>query len=128
MSYLPIKIIEKFVNHIKPEFRDIVLELRNLIAEAAPHAHEEIRHHGLSYYHEKQGGPVSAGICGIGIYADHVCLIFIHGFFLPDPERLLEGDRKYMRHVKLASFERAPWEALKELISESSRLDLRSLG
>jgi len=125
---LPVAVIEKFLTHTQPHLRDIVLELRNLIAEVTPHAHEEIRQHSLSYYHEKQGGPVSAGICGIGIFADHVRLIFIHGFFLPDPERLLEGDRKYMRHVKLASFERAPWEALKELISESSRLDIRSLG
>jgi hypothetical protein len=125
---LPIAVIEKFLFRVKPDLRDIVLELRNLIAEAAPQAHEEIRHHSLSYYYEKQGGPVSAGICGIGIYVDHVRLIFIHGYFLPDPEGLLEGERKYMRYVKLTYFESAPWKALKELISESSRLDIRSLG
>jgi len=119
--------IEAFLQNTPAQFQDIVLELRNLIVSAAPDAVEVVRWGGLSYFHPGGGGIVSAGICQIGIHEDHVRLAFIHGAFLPDPAGLLEGDRKAKRYVRIASYEKAPWDEMKELILASSRFDPRSL-
>jgi hypothetical protein len=119
--------IERYLEHISPQLRDIVMELRSLVAAAAPLATETIQRKGLTYYYSERGGPVSTGICQIGFHDDHVRLAFIHGAFLPDPNGLLEGNRKYKRYIKIYSFEQAPWESLRALIDSSSRFDPRSL-
>ena len=120
---LSIREIETFLQKTQPHLRDIVFELRNLIAEVAPDATEIIQWRGLTYYHQAHGGPVSAGICQIGIHPDHVRLAFIHGAFLPDPNHLLEGDRKAKRFVRIFQYDQAPWEDLRVLITLSARFD-----
>ena len=120
--------IEKYLERFQPELRDIVWELRNIIAAIAPTASEVTRRNGLVYFHQQRGGPVSAGICQIIIHPDAIRLAFIHGAFLPDPSHLLEGDRHYKRYVRIPSYEQAPWEALKELIISSSRFDPSTLS
>jgi hypothetical protein len=120
--------IELFLQRTPPHLRDIVLELRNLVASIAPDAVEVIRWGGLSYFHEGGGGVVSAGICQIEIHKDHDRLAFIHGAFLPEPRHLFEGVQKYKRYIRLDSYEVAPWDYLKELIEEASRFDPRSLS
>lgn len=37
----------------------------------------------------------------VNVFKSHVNVGFFHGAALPDPSRLLQGDGKYMRHVKL---------------------------
>ena len=123
---LPIHQVELFLQQTPPHLQEIVLELRNLIASAAPDAVEVVRWGGLSYFHAGRGGIVSAGICQIGIHTDHVRLAFIHGAFLSDPRRLLEGDRKAKRYIRITSYEDAPWEYLEGLIRASSQFDPRA--
>ena len=124
---LPFHQIETFLQHTPPHLQDIVLELRNIIASVAPDAAEVVRWGGLSYFHEGRGGLVSAGICQIGICGDHIRLDFIHGAFLPDPHRLLHGTQKVKRFVRIESYEDAPWESIRELITASAKFDPRSL-
>jgi len=124
---LTIRQIELFLQRSQPDLQEIVLELRNIIACVAPDAQEVVRWGGLSYFHEGGGGIVSAGICQIGIHEDHIRLAFIHGAFLSDPHHLLEGTQKYKRFVRIDSYDGAPWESLKELISSSTRFDPLSL-
>ena len=124
---LPFHEIESFLQQIPAEQQEIVLELRNLIAAAAPDAAEVIRWGGLSYFHEGRGGMITAGICQIGIHKDHIRLAFIHGVFLSDPEHLLEGDRKAKRYIRIPSYDEAPWESLKQMIENSARFDPRTM-
>jgi hypothetical protein len=120
---LPERYIEKHLEMVPPELRDIVLEIRNIVARIAPTATEIQHSRGFSYYFKERGGPVSAGICQIGIFRDHIRLGFIHGAFLPDPKGLLVGEPKYKKHIRLYSYEDAPWEYLRQLIKASSRFD-----
>jgi hypothetical protein len=120
---LPERFIEKHLQHVQPELRDIVLEIRNIVASVAPGATESQHSRGFSYYHKERGGPVSAGICQIGIFRDHIRLGFIHGAFLPDPQGLLIGEPKYKKHIRIYSYEEADWDYLKGLITASSRFD-----
>ena len=118
--------IDTFLQHTPAPLQDIVWELRNIIALVASDAVEVIRWGGLSYFHEGRGGIVSAGICQIGILADHVQLAFIHGIYLSDPRHMLEGPQKVKRFIRIRSYEDAPWDYLKQMIEESSRFDPRS--
>jgi len=124
---LPIHEVESFLKFTPAPLQDIVLELRNIVTEMASDAVEVIRWRGLSYFHEGRGGVVSAGICQIGLHEGYVRLDFIHGAFLPDPKKLLEGNQKAKRFVRIKSYDDAPWDDLKQLIEESSRFDPRSI-
>jgi hypothetical protein len=121
------KEFETFLDRVPPDLRDILRELRNLVAAVAPDAAEVPCRKGLNYFKQEHGGPVSAGICQVLVQDDHIRLAFIHGALLPDPARLLEGDRLVKRFVRIDSYEGAPWEALQALIAASARFDPRSL-
>ncbi len=123
----PTKEIELCLQYLPEELRDIVFELRSLVVSVAPMATEMVQRRGFTYYDEGRGGPVSAGICQIGLQTDHIRLAFIHGAFLPDPGGLLEGDRKAKRYVKLYAYDQVPWDDLKALIRASAQFDPRSL-
>ena len=125
---LPIHHIENFLKFTPPHLQEIVLELRNIIFSVAPDSAEVVRWGGLSYFHEGRGGIVSAGICQIGVHEDHIRLAFIHGAFLPDPRKLLLGTQKAKRFIELNSYDNAPWDDLKQLITASSLFDPRSLA
>jgi hypothetical protein len=116
------------LQQIPPQLQDIVIELRDIISTIVPGVTETANRRGFSYYFRERGGPVSAGVCQIGVFGDHVRLAFIHGAFLPDPKGLLEGAPRYKRFVRLQSYEDVPWDDLKELMIASSCLDPRSLN
>ena len=111
--------------HLTPELRDIIFELRDMLASIAPTATEAFHRTGFSYYYAERGGPVSAGICQINLHGDHVRLAFNHGAFLPDPHGLLEGERLYKRYIKLYSFDQIPWAEVQELLTAAARFDPR---
>jgi len=114
---LTLREVEAHFAHLPPEQLEVVLELRNLAAQAVPDACEELRRGGVVYFHPG-GGPVSAGICGIQVRRDHIRLYFTHGAFLPDPHRLLiDEGRLVMRYARIDSYESAPWDALRVLIA-----------
>ncbi len=119
--------VEEFLKGTPLPLKEIVFELRNIILSVAPEAAEVILWRGLSYYHAGRGGPVSAGICQIGIGEDAIRLEFIHGLFLPDPRHLLEGNRKYKRYLRLDSYDSAPWDDLKALIAAAAAFDPYSI-
>lgn len=124
---LPFHQVEIFLQHTPVQMQEIVLELRNIIASVSPDAAETVRWGGLSYYHAGRGGIVSAGICQISIYKEHVRLAFMHGAFLPDPRKLFRGTQKYKRFIEIDSYDNAPWDDLKELVISASKFDPRSI-
>jgi hypothetical protein len=120
---LPTRSIQKLLTTVPTDLQEIVLELRNLVAQVAPGATEKTHSRGFSYYFQERGGPVSAGICQISIHSDHVRLGFIHGAFLPDPAGLLVGEPKYKKHLRLDSYASTDWDTCKALIAASAAFD-----
>jgi hypothetical protein len=53
----------------------------------------------------------------VNVFTSHVNVGFFHGAALPDPERLLQGTGKFMRHVKLRPGTPANAAALNRLIA-----------
>ena len=115
--------VERLLSYEPPHLVEIALALRDLVAELAPDATERRLRLGLGYHDAARGGPVSAGICQILIMDDHVRLAFIHGAFLSDPHALLRGEPRFKKYARIDTFESAPWEDLRQLISESARFD-----
>ncbi len=58
-------------------------------------------------------------------FTAHVNVGFFHGATLPDPAGLLEGDGKYMRHVKLRPGTTVDASALQALIT-AAYLDIKT--
>ncbi len=126
---LSLEQLQQHFSHLPAAEMDILIELRNLVAQAAPLAAEAVRREGLVYFHAQRGGHVSAGICQILLRPDAVRLAFNHGAFLPDPAGLLRAEgRAYKRFVPIASFDEAPWEDLRALIEAAARFDPRTLA
>lgn len=61
----------------------------------------------------------------VNVFASHVNVGFFHGATLPDPARLLQGNGKSMRHVKLKSGAATNFAALSTLI-ESAYSDIKA--
>jgi hypothetical protein len=54
---------------------------------------------------------------------EHVTFAFMRGAALPDPEKLLEGNGKGVRHVKLRSVADVKRPGVKKLIAEAAKLN-----
>ena len=94
--------IARYLETCPAELCDLVLELRELVREAAPQAHEAIKFNSLCYYKPNQPyGVIGGNVCGIGVRDDRVQLGFIHGAFLPDPDGLLQGTGKAKRQIEI---------------------------
>jgi len=62
-------------------------------------------------------------VCGFMTGKEHVTFIFLRGAALPDPEGLLEGTGKSVRHVKVRTVADVKKPALKKLIAEAAKLN-----
>ena len=61
----------------------------------------------------------------VNVFSSHVNVGFFHGADLPDPAHLLEGNGKFMRHVKLKSGSATNAAALGKLI-ETAYADIKA--
>jgi hypothetical protein len=61
----------------------------------------------------------------VNVFRSHVNVGFFHGSALPDPDRLLQGTGKFMRHVKLRPGATISAAALKRLI-EAAYADIKA--
>jgi hypothetical protein len=91
--------VEHFLEDLRLVGEDrfqLVSRLRNLILSVDPKITEEIKYGGILF----SAGPP---FCGIFSYTNHVSLEFGRGAELPDKHRVLEGEGKLRRHIKLDS-------------------------
>jgi hypothetical protein len=82
---------------------DLALALREIVLEEAPHASESIYQVYTVAIWFGFSEKMKDMFCYIATNARHVNLGFPGGAALPDPNRVLEGEGKTMRHIKFAS-------------------------
>ena len=82
---------------------DLALALREIILEEAPNASESIYQVYTVAIWFGFSGTMKDMFCYITTNAKHVNLGFPRGAELADPNRVLEGEGKTMRHIKFAS-------------------------
>ena len=91
--------LEAYDRHIS----DLALALREVILEEAPDASESIYQVYTVAIWFGFSEKMKDMFCYIATNAGHVNLGFPRGSTLPDPNRVLEGEGKTMRHIKFAS-------------------------
>ena len=82
---------------------DLALALREIILEEVPDASESIYQVYTVAIWFGFSGKMKDMFCYITTNARHINLGFPRGTSLPDPNRVLEGDGKTMRHIKFRS-------------------------
>lgn len=65
-------------------------------------------------------------LCCFVLGKEHVTLAFLRGAALPDPEKLLEGQAKYVRNVRLRSTADVNRPGVKKLIAEAAKLNRKN--
>jgi hypothetical protein len=91
--------LEAYDRHIA----ELALSLRETILEEAPDASESIYRVYTVAIWFGFSGKMKDMFCYLTTHAGHVNLGFPCGALLPDPNRVLEGEGKAMRHMKFAS-------------------------
>src|SRR5579862_1718580 len=82
---------------------DLMLALREIVLDEAPDAVERIYSNHPSAVWFGSGPKMKDMFCYIAAATKHVNLGFCRGASLADPNRVLEGEGKTMRHVKFRS-------------------------
>jgi len=82
---------------------DLALALREIILEEQPDASESVYQVYTVAIWFGFSGKMKDMFCYITTHAGHINLGFPRGATLPDPDRVLEGEGKAMRHIKFKS-------------------------
>lgn len=107
---------EDLIELAEEGLRPIVRKLRVVIMEIDPSACEVIRIGEEAATYGLGPKKMSEGYCYIMPHKSWVNLGFFQGAHLTDPETILEGTGKNLRHVKIRSIEQADDPAVRALI------------
>jgi hypothetical protein len=111
---------EEVIAEASPEIQEIAHATRALLADIMPGITE------VPWAQQKTAGygvgekKMSEHFCYIAPAKNHVNLGFMYGADLPDPQGLLEGTGKLLRHIKLKSIEDTQNPAIRTLIEAAS--------
>jgi Domain of unknown function (DU1801) len=122
VSLLMAKSPKELLDLLKPYDRgvqELTLALRDLVLdELAPCCEYILEVYIVSILY----GPthrMKDGICYVGVIKDHVNLGFIRGRELADPQRILEGTGKQMRHIKIRNMSDLERPAIRAYLQEA---------
>lgn len=88
--------VSNYIKNSSPQLAEIMESLRDLIREAIPDTTEEFKWSQPVFKKKKD-------FCYLKVAKNHVTFGFINAQNLKDPDSLLEGTGKIMRHIKLSS-------------------------
>ena len=114
--------VSQWFAKLAPPQRELLETLRQLIFDAADNASSPIDE-AL-----KWNRPCYAGnrlFCYLQSAKGHVAIGFQQGALLDDPDDLLLGDGKLMRHIKLPLAKKIDENAIRALINSAIELDTR---
>jgi hypothetical protein len=92
-----------FLEAYDRQIAELALALREIVLQEAPDASESIYQVYTVAIWFGFSGKMKDMFCYIATNAGHVNLGFPQGASLPDPNRVLEGEGKAMRHIKFAT-------------------------
>ena len=119
--------LKHFLAHYPLEVQEIFMGVREVVYSVVPEVVEDFHLNGISYLRPGDGkeapSPLKTGLCHVVADEEKVQVGFWHGAFLPDPQEILQGDRKAKRFIDLDSYEDTPWEALEALLAAAAEFD-----
>jgi hypothetical protein len=112
---------DEIVSGVSPHARQLAEAARALIRDVYPAVVEvpwpKQRVIGYGVGPKK----MSEHFCYISVSRDHINLGFMYGAELPDPEKLLQGSGKLLRHVPITELEQLSVPALRQLLVTASQ-------
>jgi hypothetical protein len=115
--------VQAFLDTLGPGILELVQVLRKVVRRTVPQAEESALWDGLSFHRPEIGGRVKGAVCLIGVKRGQVRLDFIHGIWLADPCRLLQGKLKSKRFIPISTIGDAERPEIADLIREAAVLD-----
>lgn len=106
-----------YVKDENPELKKVVRALRSFVKKTVPSTKETTNSWGVPTFE------VKVPFCFYMVGKNHVTFGFHFGTSLPDPQGLLEGTGKNMRHVKLRGVESLEQKGLQELVRSAAHLE-----
>jgi hypothetical protein len=106
-----------YVRDDNPALQKVVRGLRSLVKASVPGTKMTVNSWGVPTFESKDP------FCFYIVGKHHVTFGFHYGTSLDDPERLLEGSGKNLRHVKLRAAEDLEKKGLQELVLAAARLE-----
>ncbi|HTS30111.1 MAG TPA: DUF1801 domain-containing protein [Bryobacteraceae bacterium] len=98
----PDPVLLSYLATYDPHVSNLALALRQVVLEEAPAAVESYaKGYAVSIGFSFTGKPLKDGFCHIATYSSYVNLGFNRGALLPDPNRILAGNGKLIRHVTI---------------------------
>lgn len=112
---------KEIVSTVSPHTRDLAVEARKLIYQVYPSAVEVPwpRQNVIGY----GVGPkkMSEHFVYLAVSKNHINIGFYYGAELSDPDNLLKGEGKLLKHVRVESKKDLENPSLKKLMEEASR-------
>jgi hypothetical protein len=112
---------DEIVNGVSPVARELAMRARALIQSVYPAVVEvpwpKQRVIGYGVGPKK----MSEHFCYISVSGDHINIGFMYGAELPDPENLLGGTGKLLRHVRITRLEELDNPLLRKLLEVASK-------
>ena len=99
---------------------DVLKAVRTLVKKELKEAEEYVNPWKIPSF--DSDGPLCCFMAG----KEHVTFAFMRGAALPDPEKLLEGKGKGVRHVKLRTLADVKRPGVKKLIVEAAKLNRKN--
>ena len=108
--------------------QELTLALRDVVIDELAPCHEYILEVYIISLNYGPTDRLKDGICYIGVQRNHVNLGFHHGASLRDPQGILEGDGKQMRHIKIKSMEDLMNPAIRAYLQEAAERAGHEIG
>jgi hypothetical protein len=109
--------IDLYIARVNPALVRVVDTLRSLVKKTVPAALEAINPWGVPVF--EFNGP----LCYIRVGQKHVTFGFPRGSAMKDPGKLLEGEGRNLRHVKIKDAAQARNPQLKALLLQAKALN-----
>ncbi|NOS85308.1 MAG: DUF1801 domain-containing protein [Ignavibacteria bacterium] len=108
-----------------PFLVELFTDLRIFVMDIYPECYELLYHtHALTAVFSVTE-KLSDAFCMLPVYTNHVNLGFNKGTLLRDPNKLLQGTGKLIRHIPVSSFEDYRNNDVKELVNSAVELALK---
>ena len=114
------------IESVRPGHRGLYLAVHRLVVETLPGVRYSVdRTDATIGYGARQFGYDGWGMAALMPHSTWLTLAFFRGAELKDPQRLVEGTGKSVRHVKIRSVEElgVRREAIRCLLQEAARLN-----
>ena len=104
MARPPDQLLLNYLASYDPHVSRLALAVREVVLEEAPEAIESIvKGYAVAIGFSFTGKPMKGGFCHVVTYSTHVNLGFNRGAQLPDPNKVLLGSGKSIRHIPIRS-------------------------